>query len=424
MVRVPVYAVTGSALSTAICNQTLDTTTAVAISFTSNGDCLLKFTAGTNIWIAPVAVTSINYLVVGAGGAGGSAYEVAAAGGGGGGEVLAGTFPVNPGSSYAISVGVGGKAPTGVSASLFTGAIAATSSMFAGFEARAGGAGSSRYNRTSVVGATSIFTGGGGSAQYFDSTAGATPTGSNIGGSGGSGYPGGGTANRNAGGAGGGAGGNGEAGFQFNSSFSSSIYGGGKGGPGISNTLESGTAQFYGAGGGGGMRAATFAPGAGGSSVGGNGGSGPLPSIVYATAGATNSGSGGGGAGIDSGGTTIAIGGSGADGVVLIRYTPNLKAYPGVPSFNGNAIKGITKTLTIQSEFSGRVTFSANGRTIPGCKNVPTTGAYPLNIATCNWKPAVQGSVRITTSMIPTDSSFSAASNTLYTSVQRRTNNR
>lgn len=420
----PTIAATGSAHATAICNQTLDTTTAVVITYTNNGECLLKFTSGANSWTAPVAVTEISYLVVGAGGAGGSAYDVASTGGGGGGEVLAGSLSVNPGSVYAISVGLGGKAPTGVSASVFTGAAAATSTTFAGIVARAGGAGSSRNNRTTVIGATAIFTGGGGSGQYSEQTLGAIPSGVTVGGSGGNAYATTASSTKNAGGGGGGAGGNGEAGFQYNSSFTSGVYAGGKGGLGISNSLESGTAQFYGAGGGGGIRSNVFLPGPGGSGVGGTGGSGPFASIVSPTSGATNSGSGGGGAGTDGGGTAITVGGSGADGVVLIRYTPNLKAFPGVPSLSGNAVKGIAKTLTIQSEFAGKVTFSANGRVIPGCRNVLTTSVYPLNTATCSWKPTVQGSVRITASMIPTDSSFSPASNTYYTNVQRRTNNR
>lgn len=414
-------AVTGSASGTSICNQTLDTTTAVTIQLTSNGDCLVKFLSGSNGWVAPVAITTVNYLVVGGGGAGGSAYEVAAAGGGGGGEVLSGTFTTTPGTRYDLAVGLGGEAPNAYTGSAFTGASAATSSTFANVVARPGGAGSSRSNRTTIINATALFTGGGGSAQYDQGSAGATPS-AGQGGKGGNGYPGNAVANRNAGGGGGGAGGAGEAGFEYNTGFLSSIYGGGKGGLGIANSLETGTAQFYGAGGGGGMRAVTFAPGAGGSGIGGNGGSGPLGSIVYPTAGAQNTGSGGGGAGIDSGGTTIAVGGAGAKGLVLLRYRPNLNAIPSDISFSSTLYKGQETTISARSEFAGIVSFYVNGKIIPRCRNVRTSGAYPSNTATCAWKPSVQGSMRVKASVAPTDLAFFPASSEVQVSVKRRTN--
>jgi hypothetical protein len=64
-------------------------------------------------WTAPANILSVEYLVVGGGGASGIVDSYGASGGGGGGMVLSNfgisTYPVKPGKSYTIVVGSGGK---------------------------------------------------------------------------------------------------------------------------------------------------------------------------------------------------------------------------------------------------------------------------------------------------------------------------
>jgi predicted RNA-binding protein with TRAM domain len=69
-------------------------------------------TVGSNTWIAPDGVTSIEYLIVGGGGGSGGGYDNGAGGGGGGGMVRSGTTSVTPGTTYTVVVGDGGAAGT------------------------------------------------------------------------------------------------------------------------------------------------------------------------------------------------------------------------------------------------------------------------------------------------------------------------
>lgn len=63
---------------------------------------------GTGHWVCPANVTSVTVECWGAGGAGG-----AGAGGGGGGEYSKSTLTVVPGTTYAYSIGIGGRPNTG-----------------------------------------------------------------------------------------------------------------------------------------------------------------------------------------------------------------------------------------------------------------------------------------------------------------------
>jgi len=53
------------------------------------GDCVIRFTSGSNSWTRPAGVTTVRYLVVAGGGAGGAAGGNDGSGGGGAGGVLA-----------------------------------------------------------------------------------------------------------------------------------------------------------------------------------------------------------------------------------------------------------------------------------------------------------------------------------------------
>ena len=65
-------------------------------------------TVGANTWTAPTGVTEIEVLVVGGGGTGGGADRPASGGGGAGGILHATSYPVTAGTTYNMTVGVGG----------------------------------------------------------------------------------------------------------------------------------------------------------------------------------------------------------------------------------------------------------------------------------------------------------------------------
>ena len=54
-------------------------------------------------------------------------------------------------------------------------------------------------------------------------------------------------------------------------------------------------------------------------------------------------------------------------------------------------------TITANTSTSGKVTFYAFGKRIPGCINVVTSA----NVATCNWKPSVHGQIPLSASFVP-----------------------
>ena len=69
----------------------------------------------------------------------------------------------------------------------------------------------------------------------------------------------------------------------------------------------------------------------------------------------------------------------------------------------------------------GRVTFYQNGKKIPGCIGIQSSGL----VATCSWRPSIRGSVRISASLTPASSGFSVSnSNSLQSSVVARAGNR
>jgi hypothetical protein len=94
------------------------------------------------------------------------------------------------------------------------------------------------------------------------------------------------------------------------------------------------------------------------------------------------------------------------------------------PAFSNSALsamKGVTTSIRVVASTAGKVTFWANGKRIGGCINLATVTL----VATCNWKPAVQGSVKIFATITPTLESFLPGSSPLlWTSVVRRTTTR
>lgn len=77
--------------------------------------------------------------------------------------------------------------------------------------------------------------------------------------------------------------------------------------------------------------------------------------------------------------------------------------------------------LTVTVDTQSKVTFFANGKVIAGCRNVMSSSGT----ATCNWKPSVHGSFKITATANPVSSSYIAANTSAITiGVAARTNKR
>ncbi len=87
----------------------------------------------------------------------------------------------------------------------------------------------------------------------------------------------------------------------------------------------------------------------------------------------------------------------------------------------GVAQKGVRNTLTASSSDDGAVTFFINGKKIPGCIGVRTQST----VATCSWKPAIQGSVTLSAILVPNNDQIdSVKSGTVTVPVVRRTGRR
>lgn len=228
------------------------------------------------------AISSVEVLVVAGGGGGG--VDRAGAGGAGG-LIYDNSYSVTP-QAYTITVGGGGL---GTAANVR--GVNGGNSVFDSLIAIGGGGGGTGNGQTGVNGGSG---GGGGNSGAVNPCAGGLAT-SGQGNNGGLGiYVG---PNYGAGG-GGGAGGSGSNGTATSS---------GNGGVGLEYSI-SGSPVYYAGGGGAGSYGGGI-DGIGGLGGGGNGGR------TSAGAGAPNTGGGGG-----SSGNTIAKGGNGGSGVVIVRY--------------------------------------------------------------------------------------------------------
>jgi hypothetical protein len=83
--------------------------------------------------------------------------------------------------------------------------------------------------------------------------------------------------------------------------------------------------------------------------------------------------------------------------------------------------KGGSVQITTTQNKDGLVTFKANGKNIGKCVSVLSSGQS----ATCNWKPAVQGSVRITATLRSASASYaSVTSSAVSVSIAKRSTTR
>ncbi len=106
----------------------------------------------------------------------------------------------------------------------------------------------------------------------------------------------------------------------------------------------------------------------------------------------------------------------------------------GIPvSFNSMALAGNATTATYRSvinlvanvDVASRITFTANGRRIPGCIGVATTGISPNITATCRWAPSTRGSISLSAIAKPIGSgSPGSPATALNVVVRGRTANR
>lgn len=273
---------------------------------TLGGDYLEMWnTTGSTTWVAPTNVNPVWYTVVAGGGEG--VY-----GGGGGGGVLNGTISISAGTTYNISVGMGGSGASQIGGN----SSFANTTTGNGINAAGGGYGGTN---NAVIGPGG--NGGSGGGGGFNSAA------TYIGGNGIAGQGNNGGSSSGASNFAGGAGGAGEAG-------TNGVSTGGKGGNGTSINIT-GTSTLYGGGGGGGCVSGT--PGSGGSGGGGNG--------ACAT---NNAVKGTDGLGGGSGGRyTPTIAALGGNGTVIIRYTTSGGGTAPVSSFIADVISG-TPPLTVQ----------------------------------------------------------------------------
>ena len=304
----------------------------------------------------------VEYLVVAGGGGGGSSNG----GGGGAGGLLTGIVTVAAGASYTVTVGAGGNGGSYTSnLPGFTG----SNSIFSSITSTGGGGGG-----TEALSTTFASSGGsGGGANYLQSAG--TIFGQGISGQGNAG------GKAIAGGASpynsGGGGGAGTVGLNAVSPVS------GNGGAGIASAI-SGTATVYAGGGGGGC----FSGSGGLAGNGGVGGGGTGSTGGYTSNGTVNTGGGGGG----SGNASI-FSGTGASGIVIVRYPGNVQFYTGgaVTYANGHVVHTfyVTDTLapttptaiaTSEYQISRSLRFNT-----PDSVNLTRTPATATNRQTWTW---------------------------------------
>jgi hypothetical protein len=100
-------------------------------------------------------------------------------------------------------------------------------------------------------------------------------------------------------------------------------------------------------------------------------------------------------------------GGSGAAGVATFRYT--LSSAINAPTYSGTINKGTLESVTVFVIIPDRVRFFIDGKRIPGCLAVNTTGNTPTITATCTWKPSVTGLRSVYAVLTPSDGTTTGA---------------
>lgn len=93
-------------------------------------------------------------------------------------------------------------------------------------------------------------------------------------------------------------------------------------------------------------------------------------------------------------------------------------------SFSTSPTKGISTTVTIQLDSTGKATLMAGGKRVPGCINKNTSASAPA-LLICTWKPSVVGRIAVSVSINPnTGTSTAATIQAGIVQVERRTTTR
>jgi hypothetical protein len=97
----------------------------------------------------------------------------------------------------------------------------------------------------------------------------------------------------------------------------------------------------------------------------------------------------------------------------------------GAPSISSDLKKGSTSAISVSVDAPGFVRFFVDGKRIPSCLKIATTGTSPNFTASCNWKPSVRGAKTFTASFTPADATTLAATSAarMYL-ISNRTNSR
>jgi hypothetical protein len=98
-------------------------------------------------------------------------------------------------------------------------------------------------------------------------------------------------------------------------------------------------------------------------------------------------------------GETISYAAASATINVNIAYASTISV--GLTNSSATATYRAVSQLTATISPDGKVTFYANGKAIPGCKNRSGTTS-----ATCNWKPAQIGRINITANFVPNSNNY------------------
>lgn len=359
-------------MNPSVCNQIVSNSSGITAQ-RSLQECIVTFTNTTEAtWTVPAGVTRISAIIVGGGGGGGDSKADATGGGGGAGGYFQNSNIAVDGS-LAIAVGAGGSG----SSQTTQGGNGGTSYIGTLKVGGGGGGNGVTYQggaraRAGVGGADFVSSGSGGGGRP---TGAATYTNEHLGGLAGSyavsgvnflgnTYTGlqGSAGNANSDGASGGMGGV----ISPSSNRTSSISG---------SSVEYSRISGYRAWEDVLSTAGTKTPGSGGS-----------PNYSYGT-------------------DPYGSGGSGANGIVIIRYT--IVTTITSPTYTGVIHKGATESMTVTMTVPGRVRFFIGNKRIPQCLAVPTTGTAPELTATCTWKPAVRGIQSVYAVLTPTEGVFS-----------------
>lgn len=94
------------------------------------------------------------------------------------------------------------------------------------------------------------------------------------------------------------------------------------------------------------------------------------------------------------------------------------------PTVSGDIFKGVSKNITATADTPGWITFFVNGKVIPGCRSVVTSGTAPSVSANCLFKAAVKGSQSISAKLKPSTNATPSISEFLSITVAPRTTRR